>query len=198
MLEQYAPPTEDERARPRAPRRGQGRLRQAREGHHPQARSPSTRSAPTAAPRTRSAPIETEVDIAPRVHGSALFTRGETQILSSVALGHHPHGHEGRQPRPAGDQALLAPLQLPAVLGGRGRLHARPEAPRHRPRRARRAGAPADDPRRGGVPLRDPSRLRDARVQRLLVDGLGLRLLDGAAGRRRAGHPHRSPAWRWA
>jgi polyribonucleotide nucleotidyltransferase len=31
-------------------------------------------------------PIETEVDVAPRVHGSALFTRGETQILSSVAL----------------------------------------------------------------------------------------------------------------
>ena len=32
-------------------------------------------------------PIETEVDISPRTHGSALFTRGETQILSSVALG---------------------------------------------------------------------------------------------------------------
>ncbi len=32
-------------------------------------------------------PIETQVDIAPRVHGSALFTRGETQILSNVALG---------------------------------------------------------------------------------------------------------------
>jgi len=32
-------------------------------------------------------PIETEVDLAPRVHGSALFTRGETQIMSSVALG---------------------------------------------------------------------------------------------------------------
>jgi polyribonucleotide nucleotidyltransferase len=32
-------------------------------------------------------PIETEVDLAPRVHGSALFTRGETQILSNVALG---------------------------------------------------------------------------------------------------------------
>ncbi len=32
-------------------------------------------------------PIECEVDISPRVHGSALFTRGETQILSSVALG---------------------------------------------------------------------------------------------------------------
>jgi polyribonucleotide nucleotidyltransferase len=32
-------------------------------------------------------PIECEVDIAPRVHGSALFTRGETQILANVALG---------------------------------------------------------------------------------------------------------------
>jgi polyribonucleotide nucleotidyltransferase len=32
-------------------------------------------------------PIECEVDLLPRVHGSALFTRGETQILSSVALG---------------------------------------------------------------------------------------------------------------
>src|SRR6201989_930516 len=32
-------------------------------------------------------PIETEVDISPRVHRSALFTRGETQILSNVALG---------------------------------------------------------------------------------------------------------------
>ena len=32
-------------------------------------------------------PIETEIDISPRVHGSALFTRGETQILSNVALG---------------------------------------------------------------------------------------------------------------
>jgi polyribonucleotide nucleotidyltransferase len=32
-------------------------------------------------------PIETEVDVSPRVHGSGLFTRGETQVLSNVALG---------------------------------------------------------------------------------------------------------------
>jgi polyribonucleotide nucleotidyltransferase len=32
-------------------------------------------------------PVECEVDVSPRVHGSALFTRGETQILSNVALG---------------------------------------------------------------------------------------------------------------
>ena len=32
-------------------------------------------------------PIACEVDILPRVHGSALFTRGETQVLGSVTLG---------------------------------------------------------------------------------------------------------------
>ena len=32
-------------------------------------------------------PISIEVDIAPRTHGSALFTRGQTQALSVVALG---------------------------------------------------------------------------------------------------------------
>ena len=35
----------------------------------------------------RSGRSRCEVDISPRVHGSALFTRGETQILSNVALG---------------------------------------------------------------------------------------------------------------
>ena len=32
-------------------------------------------------------PIECEVDISPRAHGSALFTRGETQIFSTATLG---------------------------------------------------------------------------------------------------------------
>ncbi|MGH2930623.1 MAG: polyribonucleotide nucleotidyltransferase, partial [Solirubrobacteraceae bacterium] len=32
-------------------------------------------------------PISVEVDLAPRAHGSALFTRGQTQALSVVALG---------------------------------------------------------------------------------------------------------------
>ena len=88
--------------------------------------------------------------------------------------------------RPRDVQALLPPLQLPAVLGRGGGLHARPEAPRHRPRRARRAGARPDDPVPGGVPLHDPRRLGHPRVQRLVVDGLGVRLLAVADGRRRA------------
>ena len=178
-------------------RRRRGRPREGARGHRAPSRSSrrtssaggsrSTRSGPTGAPRTRSGRSRREVDIAPRVHGSALFTRGETQILSNVALGTTRMDMKVDNLGLAGDEDLLAPLQLPAVLGRGGRLHARPEAPRHRPRRARRAGAGADDPGRGGVPLRDPGRLRHARVQRLLVDGLGLRLVDGAAGRGRAG-----------
>ena len=63
-------------------------------------------------------PITSEVGVLPRTHGSALFTRGETQALVTVTLGHlrgladHRHRAGGRVP-----QALHAPLQLPAVLG---------------------------------------------------------------------------------
>ena len=32
-------------------------------------------------------PLYCEIDVLPRVHGSALFRRGDTQILSTVTLG---------------------------------------------------------------------------------------------------------------
>lgn len=32
-------------------------------------------------------PLNAQVDLLPRVHGSALFTRGETQVLSVCTLG---------------------------------------------------------------------------------------------------------------
>ena len=32
-------------------------------------------------------PLNSQVDLLPRVHGSALFTRGETQVLSITTLG---------------------------------------------------------------------------------------------------------------
>ena len=91
--------------------------------------SPSTRSAPTAARRRRSATISIEVGVAPRTHGSALFTRGQTQALSRRRPGHAQGGDAPRHARPGDLEVLLAPLQLPAVLGGRGRVHARPQAP---------------------------------------------------------------------
>ena len=160
--------------------------------------SPSTRSAPTAAPRTRSAPISIEVGVAPRTHGSALFTRGQTQALSRRRARHAEGGDAPRHARARDEEVLLAPLQLPAVLGRGGRLHARPQAPRHRPRRARRARAGADGPVDRGVPVHDPRRLGHPRVQRLVVDGVGLRLVAVADGRGRADQARRSPASRWA
>ncbi len=42
---------------------------------------------------TQVRPIKTEVDVLDRVHGSSLFTRGETQVLAAVTLG----GKEGEQ-----------------------------------------------------------------------------------------------------
>ena len=95
----------------------------------------------------------------------------------------HPQG--GDAPRHAGprdEKVLLAPLQLPAVLGRGGRQDGRRQAPRHRPRRARRAGPDADDPLDRGVPLLDPGGLGHPRVQRLLLDGLGLRIVAVADG----------------
>lgn len=32
-------------------------------------------------------PLDSQIDLLPRVHGSALFTRGETQVLSVATLG---------------------------------------------------------------------------------------------------------------
>ena len=63
-------------------------------------------------------PLAAEVGVLPRVHGSALFTRGQTQVLS-VCNPEHPlrlpeAGHHlgGR------GEALYAPLQLPRLLRG--------------------------------------------------------------------------------
>ena len=55
----------------------------AREDRRSASGSPSRRSAPTAARETEIRPITIEVGVAPRTHGSALFTRGQTQALSA-------------------------------------------------------------------------------------------------------------------
>ena len=91
--------------------------------------------------------ITCEVGLLPRVHGSALFTRGETQALVATTLGtaedeqrvEHAHRHEL--------QAVHAALQLPAVLRRRGEVPPRPGPARDRPRRARRARAAPRDAR---------------------------------------------------
>ena len=116
------------------------RLREPREGHDPQADRGRQEAARRSRPGRDPADRDRGRRRAPRARLGAVHPRRDADPLQRRAR-HDADGHEGRQPRPAGDEALLAPLQLPAVLGRGGRVHARPEAPRHRPRRARRAGA---------------------------------------------------------
>jgi polyribonucleotide nucleotidyltransferase len=86
VLEQYAPPTEDEQ--PDRERLAEVKAAFAKlEKDTIRRRIAVEKKRPDGRAQDEIRPIETEIDVAPRVHGSALFTRGETQILSSVALG---------------------------------------------------------------------------------------------------------------
>ena len=84
-------------------------------------------------------PIVCEVGVLPRTHGSALFTRGETQALVVATLGTGEDEQCDR--RAAGHLQGIVPaaLQLPAVLGRRDRPHRRSRPARDRPRQARLA-----------------------------------------------------------
>jgi len=86
VIEQYAPPTEDaeaDREKADAVKAAFGKL----EKDVIRKRIAVDKKRPDGRATDEIRPIEVETDLAPRVHGSALFTRGETQIFSSVALG---------------------------------------------------------------------------------------------------------------
>jgi polyribonucleotide nucleotidyltransferase len=86
VLEQYAPPTEDEQ--PDRERLAEVKAAFAKlEKDIIRRHIAVDKKRPDGRAQDEIRPIECEVDVAPRVHGSALFTRGETQILGSVALG---------------------------------------------------------------------------------------------------------------
>ena len=89
-------------------------------------------------------PIWIETGVLPRTHGSAVFTRGETQALVTCTLGTADDAQKIETLRGRDVEELHAPLQLPALLGRRNGPHDGPGPPRNRPRRARGARADAD------------------------------------------------------
>ena len=106
-------------------------------------------------------PILAEVGILPRTHGSALFTRGETQALVVATLG---TGDDEQYDRRAGGDLqgdVPPPLQLPALFGGRGRAARLARPARDRPRQARLARDPA-----GAAAARPSSPTRSAWCRR--------------------------------
>ena len=112
----------------RVPRQGAARVRQAREEHDPPAhRRPQ--EAP-GRPLGEGDPADHDRGRPAAAHARlrAVHARPDAGAVGRRAR-HHARGDAPGQPRARDVQALLPPLQLPAVLGGRGRLHARPEAP---------------------------------------------------------------------
>ena len=118
-------------------------------------------------------PIVAEVGILPRTHGSALFTRGETQalVVATLGTGDDEQFVDALRGDLQGD--LHAPLQLPALFGRRDRPHGLARPPRDRPRQARLAGDPPGAAAASRVPLhasasspRSPSRTARRRWRR--------------------------------
>ncbi len=106
--------------------------------------SSTPRAASTVAISTRFVPIVSEVGILPRTHGSALFTRGETQAIVVATLGTGEDEQYVDSLTGMYKETLPSALQLPSLFGRRNRPHGLPGPPRNRPRQARMARDPSD------------------------------------------------------
>ena len=176
---------------PRGPGRAEGRRSRrssAARGGDP-ARRGARRAHPLRQPRgsTRSAPIEIEVGVLPRTHGSALFTRGETQALASVTLGTRRDAQIIEEYEGETMQKFLLHYNFPPFSVGEVKFMRGPPAGARSATACWRA-APSCPvlPHEDDFPYTDPRRLGHPGVERLVVDGHGLRRLAGAVRRRRA------------
>ena len=148
---------------------------------------PATRvCARMAATRTTIRPISVQVGCLPRVHGSGLFMRGETQVLTIATLGTPGDAQRLDTLQPGEEKRYMHHYNFPPFSTGEAYPDAWPQAPRDRARRAGRAGVGAGDPR--GLPVHAAPGLRSAEQQRLDQHGLGLRQHAGADGCRCADH----------
>ncbi len=126
-------------------------------------------------------PLTAEIEVLPRVHGSALFERGETQILGVTTLNMLRMEQTLDTLSPEKHKRYMHNYNFPPYSTGEtGRVGSPKRREIGHGALAERALIPVlPSPR--GVPVRDPAGVRGARLQRLHLDGLGLRLDDGAA-----------------
>ena len=96
-------------------------------------RRPDGRSA------TEIRPIEVEVSVMPRTHGSGLFTRGQTQIMSLLTLGTAKEGQRIDDLSLERDRRFMHHYNFPPYSVGETGRHGLAEAARHRSRGARTA-----------------------------------------------------------
>ena len=97
--------------------------RSSRSSRRRSSAAPSSRRQPRIDGRdTRTVrPIAAEVGVLPRAHGSALFTRGETQALGRRDARHRPGRADHRRARGRVPRKFHAALQFPALFDRRGR-----------------------------------------------------------------------------
>ena len=131
-------------------------------------------------------PINCEVGLLPRAHGSAIFQRGETQALVTTVLGTAADEQRVDGIMDEYSKKFMLDYNMPSFAVGEVRPIRGPG------RREIGHGALAERsvapilPELAAVPVHDPRRLRHPRVERLELDGLGLRRDAQPDGRRRA------------
>jgi polyribonucleotide nucleotidyltransferase len=184
------------RSRP-APRQGRSAKCSRTSRPRSSAGTSSTPAAASTAATSTVRPIVAEVGVLPRTHGSALFTRGETQALVVATLGTGDDEQFIDALEGTYKENFLLHYNFPPYSVGERAAWVRPGRREiGHGKLAWRAIHPMLPKRR--VPLHHPRRLRDHRVQRLVLDGDRLRHLAGADGCGRAAEARRSPASPWA
>ena len=106
-------------------------------------------------------PIVAEVGVLPRTHGSALFTRGETQALVVATLGTGEDEQFVDSLEGTYKQHFMLHYNFPPFSVGEVGPHERPRPARNRPRQACLARDPSAAAGQEIVPLHHPRRLRD-------------------------------------
>ena len=132
-------------------------------------------------------PITCEVEILPRTHGSALFTRGETQALVVTTLG--TASDEQKIDALIGEhyKKFMLHYNFPPFSVGEVKFLRGPKPPRDRSWQSRRTRVAARIAARGELSLHDPHCIGSFGVQWFDVDGHGLRRIAFSDGCRRAG-----------
>ena len=136
--------------------------------------------------------LSAEVEVLPRVHGSALFQRGETQILGITTLAMLRMEQQIDNLSPINSKRYMHQYNFPPFSTGEvGRVGSPKRREIGHGDLAERALVPVL-PSRDEFPYATPSGLRDHGLQRLLVDGLRVRLDPvPPPGRRAAARPRR-------
>ena len=131
-------------------------------------------------------PLAAEVALLPRVHGSGMFTRGQTQVLTVATLGSMRDNQLLDGIDEEENKRYIHHYRLPLLLRRRDQAQPGPWPPGDRPRRFGGAGPAACHPLCGRVPLHPAPGQRGAFFQRLHLSGFHLRLYPGPDG---------TPAW---